>query len=549
MNKISLIKRLICALSIVIFASCDDEFNDVGADIVGGDVHSDIVKLDASLVAYDRATGPVQSNNLTVNTLGVYNNPVFGKTTASYVTQVSLASPNPTFYGGLELDSVYLYVPYYSRLTGADATTGKTTYELDSIFGSKDAQLTLSIKRNGFFLRGADAASGGVAGQKYYSSDKSLVDAQAGVSLLADGKESQSFSFSAAEIERTATPKNGTPKVVEKLAPGMFINLNKAAFEQAILKAPSGKLLNNSIFTEYFRGIYFKAEQTGGGQSVMGTPNFAKGIITIKYHDDVPTTVNGESKVVETAKTLTLNLTGNSINFFENENSGEFTSALATSNTTDGDSKLYIKGGEGSMGFVNISRNSLKDLMRENNAGNRVLINEANIVFNVDVDKMVNVANPNDTIVQPQRIYLYDLKNRRPLFDYSTDVTTNTIFPKKNKAVHGGIAEYNRDKAGKIIRQPIRYKIRVTDFINNIVNKDSLANVENIQLGLVVTETINVVTNASLKNPLTELGQNVSIFPVGSVMHPFGTVLFGGTSDVPADKRLKLEIFYTKPKQ
>jgi hypothetical protein len=542
MNKISLVKRLICALSIVIFASCDDEFNDVGADIVGGDVHSDLVKLDASLVAYDRATGPVQSNNLTVNTLGVYNNPVFGKTTASYVTQVSLASPNPTFYDGIVLDSVYLYVPYYSRLKSADATTGKPTYELDSIFGAKDAQLTLSIKRNGFFLRGADAASGGVAGQKYYSSDKSLVDAQAGVSLLADGKESQSFSFSKAEIERTATPKNGTPKVVEKLAPGMFIDLNKAAFEQAILKAPSGKLLNNSIFTEYFRGIYFKAEQTGSGQSVMGTPNFAKGVITIKYRDKVPTTVNGKPEVVETAKTLTLNLTGNSINFFENENSGVFTSALATSNTVEGDDRLYIKGGEGSMAFVNISRNSLKDLMRENNAGNRVLINEANIVFNVDLGKMFDSKNP-EAVVQPQRLYLYDLKNRRPLFDYSTDVTTNNINPKKNKAVHGGLAEYNSDD------RVVRYKIRVTDFINNIVNKDSLANVENIQLGLVVTETINVVTNAALKNPLTELGQNVSIFPVGSVMHPFGTVLFGGTSDVPADKRLKLEIFYTKPKQ
>jgi hypothetical protein len=546
MNKISLLKRLICALSIVIFASCDDEFNDVGADIVGGDVHSDLVKLDASLVAYDRATGPVQSNNLTVNTLGVYNNPVFGKTTASYVTQVSLASPNPTFYDGIVLDSVYLYVPYYSRLTGADATTGKTTYELDSIFGSKDAQLTLSIKRNGFFLRGADAASGGVAGQKYYSSDKSLVDAQAGVSLLADGKESQSFSFSAAEIERSATPKGATaPKVVEKLAPGMFINLNKAVFEQAILKAPSGKLLNNSIFTEYFRGIYFKAEQTGGGQSIMGTPNFAKGVITIKYRDKVPTTVNGKPDVVETAKTLTLNLTGNSINFFENQDSSVFTTALATSNTAEGDDRLYVKGGEGAMAFLNISRNSLKDLMRENNAGNRVLINEANIVFNVDLGKMFDSKNP-EAVVQPQRLYLYDLKNRRPLFDYSTDVTTNNINPKKNKAVHGGLAEYNSDD------RVVRYKIRVTDFINNIVNKDSLANVENIQLGLVVTETINVVTNASLKNPLTELGQNVSIFPVGSVMHPFGTVLFGSNipeGDDDYNKRLKLEIFYTKPKQ
>jgi hypothetical protein len=30
-------------------------------------------------------------------------------------------------------------------------------------------------------------------------------------------------------------------------------------------------------------------------------------------------------------------------------------------------------------------------------------------------------------------------------------------------------------------------------------------------------------------------------------MNPLGTILFGGKSTVPVDKRLKLEIYYTKP--
>jgi hypothetical protein len=30
-------------------------------------------------------------------------------------------------------------------------------------------------------------------------------------------------------------------------------------------------------------------------------------------------------------------------------------------------------------------------------------------------------------------------------------------------------------------------------------------------------------------------------------MSPLGTVLFGGKSTVPDEKRLKLEIYYTKP--
>jgi len=545
MKKISLIKRFIFALSIVFFASCDTDYNGLGSDIVGGDVHNDIVQLQRDLVAYDRPTGAVQSNNLPVNTLGVYDNPVFGKTTASYVTQVSLAAANPTFYDGIAIDSVYLYVPYYSTLTATDATSGKNTYTLDSIYGDTINKFRLSIKRNGYFLRDADASTSGVEGQKYYSSDKSLIDGQAGVSLLAatgtntNPEQSIDFAFSAAEIKRKATPKDGTEKVVETLAPGMFINLNKQFFNDVILKAPAGKLLNSTVFNEYFRGIYFQAEQIAGSGNIMGVPNFAKGVITIKYHDNVPVTVNGVVTPTPTAKSMALNLTGNSINFFQNDYKTAFTSAIATSNAIIGDSRLYLKGGDGSMAFVTIPSSTLTDLMHNDATGYKVLVNEANIVFNVDTDAMAQISGN----AQPLRIYLYDLKNRKPLYDYTTDATTNSVYPKKNKYIHGGIAEYNSDK------KVTRYKIRVTDFINNIINKDSLKGVENIQLGLVVTETINVVTNSTLKNPFKELEQDVKIFPVGSAMHPFGTVLYGGTSDVPEEKRLRLEIFYTKPKQ
>ncbi len=77
------------------------------------------------------------------------------------------------------------------------------------------------------------------------------------------------------------------------------------------------------------------------------------------------------------------------------------------------------------------------------------------------------------------------------------------------------------------------------------MNKDSLG----IRLGLVVSETINQVSNAALKTPFTTLGQEVKSVPVSSVIHPFGTVLYGSreSENVPEDKRLKLEIYYTKP--
>ena len=268
----------------------------------------------------------------------------------------------------------------------------------------------------------------------------------------------------------------------------------------------------------------------------MAMPRFAEGKIVILYMDD-KMDVNGDpdldddGNVIREKKTLTLNMTGNTINFFENTYNDTFTSAIASSDETFGDEKLYLKGGEGSMAVIDIMSAEDLNFLREQ----RVLINEANLVYYVDQQQMAGV----DKNHEPLRIYLYDLDNRRPVYDYYIDGTVNNSYPKYNKYVHGGIIEKNSEGKG------VKYKIRITDHVNNVVNKDSLG----IRLGLVVSETINQVSNAALKTPFTTLGQEVKSVPVSSVIHPFGTVLYGSreSENVPEDKRLKLEIYYTKP--
>ena len=162
------------------------------------------------------------------------------------------------------------------------------------------------------------------------------------------------------------------------------------------------------------------------------------------------------------------------------------------------------------------------------------LINEANLVFNIDRDAI-------GTAEEPNRIYLYDLNNKRPLIDYNFDSTTNSVYPKYDKFVHGGILEVDANKKG------IRYKIRLTNHVRNIINNDST----NVALGLVVTESINDVDEVrdyvKLKNSFTAFGSEVKFIPAMSVANPLGTILWGNTPSVPEDKKLKFEIFYTKP--
>ena len=76
----SRLKHLLAACMVLIFVSCDKDFNEIGSDVIGDD-HYGLVKDDTkSIIAYNQSLGAMQSNNLPINALGYYNNPLFGKT-------------------------------------------------------------------------------------------------------------------------------------------------------------------------------------------------------------------------------------------------------------------------------------------------------------------------------------------------------------------------------------------------------------------------------------------------------------------------------------
>jgi hypothetical protein len=149
----------------------------------------------------------------------------------------------------------------------------------------------------------------------------------------------------------------------------------------------------------------------------------------------------------------------------------------------------------------------------------------------------MNAGNP--AAYEPNRIYLYDLKNKRPLLDYYTDQYVNSLKPKYAKNVHGGIITKNSDGRGT------QYKIRITNHLRNLIKfKDST----NVKLGLVVTENIGVVTNKRLKTALVAGNQTITEAPTMSVASVLGTVLYGSNLPPGDPKKLKLKIYYTKPK-
>ena len=96
--------------------------------------------------------------------------------------------------------------------------------------------------------------------------------------------KNDNFKFSREETTTTkyTTDDVGTPTVA---TPAMKLQLKKEFFNQKILRAPAGKLLNNGVFKDYFRGLYFKVEKNGTNSGNLGMLNFRGGIITINYKE------------------------------------------------------------------------------------------------------------------------------------------------------------------------------------------------------------------------------------------------------------------------
>lgn len=525
MNTTSLKKYILFTLTIILFAACDQDFNGIGTDIIGGD-NFEIKQLEPSVVAFNQNLGPVQSNNLPINALGIYNNLAFGETTANFATQVVLQTVNPTIEPALKpvIESVILYIPYFTDATKTKTNTdGDSTYTLDSIYGPTASKIKLGVYESGYYMRDFDPAT--QDGQVYYSNQNSLFDNEKRQRLNNGGvSQNDEFVFSDAEFKEETKDSDGKVTSTVRTAPGMRLNLDTNFFKSKILEAPSGKLATNDVFKNYFRGLYFKVEKSNASATTnLALINFSKGTIIIKYKEDTSST-----NTTRIEKSIVLNLTGNSVNLFQNDYLPSYRDGIMSPNTTEGDVKLYLKGGEGSMAVIDIFKDNELDLLRKS----KYLINDASLTFTIDTDAMKNADEPN-------RIYLYDLNNKRQLLDYSLDASIGKT-SKFNKTVHGGIIE-------EVEKKGTRYKIRLTNHIRNLVINDT---VTNVKLGLVVIENINDVSNKKLATPISVNGVGIKQIPTSSVINPLGTVLFGNNiplGDKDYEKRLKFEIYYTKP--
>ena len=541
------INLYIILLSFFIFQSCDKELTSFDSDVINSENAIDFLtgELDYSILSKSEIINPVQSNNLPSFLIGKYNHPQFGNSYANFVGQMVPADYNHDFGDNVELDSVILSVPYYSRAIGTDENLD-VTYEIDSVYGNNP--IKISIYKNNFFLRTFNPFQSFDSSQNYFTNGSLSNNEQIDISQL-EGQllfEIDDFVPNANQINLTAVDTSGETYISQKLAPALRFKLNNPNnnFWETLFFNNEGlpNLSNEPDFKEFFRGLYIKTEGLSSSGSMM-LLNLASSNakLTIHYTSDNEV-VNNDTGSTDDNLTnqheYVLNFSGNLVNIFENENLVD----VNGTNTVDGNENIYLRGGEGIITTLDLFSGSLindngeeisefdhfKDFFYDNISDSpKRLINEAYIEFYVNQ----NFINSDE----PERIFIYNYEQNTALIDYFLDqsVSSTTINAKINHLVPL-IKDSLNDNRG------IKYKIRITEHLNNLVLRDS----SNSKLGLGVMSNISSVQNFTILGD--EDSNSNNSLAAGIILSPKGTILHGNLSP-EIEKRPRVKIYYTEP--
>ena len=542
--KFNFLKILLIAL---IITSCEKDFASFDSEVINSDnaINFSTNSVEYTLTSRSEMVNPVQTNNLPSFLLGSYNHPQFGRSNSSFVGQMVPSEYNHDFGDNVVLDSVVLTIPYYSR--GIDTSEeGDITYEIDSVYG--DSPIKISVYRNNFFFRTFDPFSDFDTSQSYFSNGSLSVEEVIDSGQL-EGEllfEIDDFVPSADQINLTQIDTTGNPYVAQRIAPALRFKLNNPNenfWESNFFENEGNQVLTNEPnFKEFFRGLYIKVESSSDGSMML--LNFASSNtkLTIHYTSDNTNIGDSDTGSVDEIETnqheYVMNFSGNLINLFENETVVD----VDLMDQTNGNENIYLRGGEGIISTIDLFSGTtigddgeeisefdlFKDFFYDEISDEPIrIINEAYIEF------FVNQGFSNND--EPERIYLYNYEQNSALIDYFLDqsVSSLTINAKINH-LEPLVRDSLDDDRG------IKYKIRITEHLNNLILRDST----NAKLALGVISDVASVQNFKILGDNSE-SENKSLAS-GVILSPKGTILHGNlSSDI--EKRPKIKIYYTEP--
>ena len=407
---------------------------------------------------------------------------------------------------------------------------GATVYDVDSLIGNKDATFKIKVQELDYYLSTFDPSNNFETFLKYYSDDNIIENFKGKVLFDGDVEINTSEVIIYKEDDPSTDDVDESEEVKERLSPRLRIPLDKNYMQTKIIdKEGDIDLANPDNFNLYFKGLFLSTYDFS--DPLMLILDYSQASVNIVYEfdqynkNDTPDDTSDDT-IDRVESVFKLNLGGNQINIFKND---PYSQEIIESTSTNSNElkRVYLKGGEGIMMEIDLFKDlDGNDILGEIQS-NGWLINEANLTMYVDKSSI----DLGGGLIEPSRIYLYDIESKAPVIDYFIDNSQGRK-PKDQKAVHGGLIEIDEDRKG------IKYKIRISEHVKNIIRNDSL----NTKLGLVVSSDITNAVNTDIKDN-NELGY----IPVSTIVNPLGTVLYGPNPEpFNFDKRFRLELFYTE---
>jgi len=410
-------------------------------------------------------------------------------------------------------------------------------YEVDSLYGNRQASFDLKVYESTYFLNALDPAKNFESTKIYYSTDdyfekgfyrETLFDDRINLNL-----EELRFNFK--EDDPDTEDIDETTRVETRLSPRIRVALDPSFFQKQLLdREGSPSLESNAAFQEAMRGIIVRTDNFS--EDLYMLLDIQNAVVNVEYEfDDYNTngTVDeiADDTIDKVQRVFTLGLTGIRINTLKN---GAFNPTIQERiNKSDQNiptDKLYIQSGK-YHGKIRLFSNENQD---DAEVLNRLkdenwLISTAKLEFYLDPDQGANSAE-----LAAQRLYLYRYDTGSPLLDYFGDNSISEFGKNSSKGIFGGLLEYDESN------QPYKYTFTLTDHISNIIRNDSL----NFDLGLVVSANID---DNSIVEGFKSIEETPLKYPRAAILNPLGSILVGShPSESTNDKKVVLEITYAE---
>lgn len=254
LKKFSWFSAGLFLITALLFTTCKKENNALGLEIQPPGDKLNVFSTDTtSVFAYSQIVDSVRTDETSVSLLGSILDPIFGKSTASFFTQLRLSQSAVSFGTNPVLDSLILSLKYKGYYGDTNAVMTVRVFELAE-------QIQLDSQ---YYAQQSVAIKETLLGQKTFTPDFT----------------------------------NDVILGEDTLAPHLRVNLGTLTSELAnkLFNAPADSMANNNSFLNYFYGLYVTAEPANSDGIIIYLDLLSSlSEMTLYYHNDTEDSLSFE---------------------------------------------------------------------------------------------------------------------------------------------------------------------------------------------------------------------------------------------------------------